>query len=246
MEIVNINKSAYYYNLSMPIENYIEYRKWVGIYSILGGEKSDLDKAEFLLKVFKLGKNKAKEAVQEQNIIALKYLIDNGVKPLKMALICLMKDCKSFYDSDLMEIASKYKINSTFLTKTITFIGENIQNELINREFEKGEFIDGRYRTIEERMSFNRLCNQINKMIDKNDFDMESFYKILAGEYKVYNAISFERDMPNKMHKSLGILRQKADIKTAFDYYTQLNITNEIAKAQKESKNDTKFVRGII
>lgn len=232
----------------MPINNYIEYRKWVGVASIVGGTKQDLQKAEQLLNIFRKAKNKQKEEIQEQNIIALRYLIDNSINPLKMGLMCLIRSVSSFYDSDLLELSNKYVINEYYLNEIMLKIGNDIQDELVHRNFEKGEFMDGRYRTIEERNSFYRLVNKLNKLVDKNDLSNDEFYSILADEYKVYNSIAFERDIPNKMYKTLGILRQKADIITAFDYYTQLSIANEIVKNQKknEPKDKSKIVRGII
>jgi len=239
-----LNPHAYYKSLSIPILNYIHFRKWYSIGQIAGGSKDDLIRLKQVLEIFEKGKDEQKAAVQKANIEACKHLIKAGIKPFDLATICLLK---SMGEEDLEESAliertsffySAWGDRKPNLKKISDQVAEKIGQELVFHKLEKGDWVEDKFRTVYERNNFRAIKKAVVFAYEKSfvNHDESALYKELSKVLSVQSAKEQERNIPHAMLSNLAMLRQQGyQIYSAMDFYIAVQTHNKVI-SQLESK----------
>lgn len=245
-----LNDNLFYQNLEqIPVENYVQYRKYLTVYGILGANEYDLLYHELLLEAQEFLKDEVKIKIVKKNIHVLKVLISRNENYSFHALFCLLKGNQDFEAGSLKAKEEKLlkgwkdkgvKEPYFILNEYINKLSFKIQSQIVEKGFEdKSQLVNGYWKSKEEEKKFNLTRDLLVSAMKKGSYD--NYYKLLNRINTIEDATEIEMSLPVSLNKTIGVLKQKTEIKTAFDFYIQKQLLlEEIERRQDQGQKEKK------
>lgn len=240
-----LNSNLFYTTLeSVPISNYIQYRKYLSVYAVIGSSLSDLLYLNTLLKAQKFLGNDVKQKILETNISVLKQLILNKDDYLLFALFSLSKKAKELNSESLKnqyttvlkrwnEIGVKDGVGVMYMFASS--IINKFSSKVVELGFkERGGYYQGYWRSKIEKSTFNTTKDLL--VAAMRNGSLKEYYKLLDRNSTIEAVGEVELNTQSSLTKMLGILQQRAVINSALDFYQQKQLFLEEAERAKSKQ----------
>ncbi len=210
---------------TIKIENYIYFLKYINLASCLYVDH------DFYISVFKLLNDEKKLSIQEQNKANFLHINKNKINLYKYAYVCLNKKVKAFTETNLNELVRKFKFKNE--VKTVNETAQKFNNEILEKGLKEGFYENGQWYSRETVLNSSVLYSQLLAAMNSG-FSIKKYAQAIDSTYTPQLASEVERFFEKEWNKNVMLLRKEGyEIKTAFDYYTAI----EIVSTQKQLNN---------
>lgn len=209
---------------TIKIQNYIYFLKYISLISCLYVDH------DFYIQIFKFLDEKEKLKTQELNKANFIQLQKNKINLYDYAYLCLDEKTKSFTDSHLSNIIKIKKIKNS--VKKVSEINKLMGNEVLEKGLKDGYYDNGSWYSRDAIMQTRSMFSMLKDAM--KDYDLRKYALAINNSYNPEIASDIERFFERNYNKNVMLLEKEGyKIKTAFDYYTAIDIVS----SQKQSQN---------
>lgn len=228
------SKKYYTYLSEIPIENYIEFQKYISLASCLYTDHIQLievlQKAE-QTELLKICEDNLKIAVATQ---------ERGLDLWLMAFCCLVEGGN--IHSDIIEeefkIYSKKPFKKKPIHESVIEVYKSFKKEIVTNKFQEGFETEVGTMTIGEYDSYIGIRDSLLVGLERED--SKEFYKLVSEYYGIQSAREIESGTPIEIRKTVAFLKKEGyKIKTAFDYYLAIQLVNELSSKKERTDMDS-------
>lgn len=210
---------------TISIKNYIYFLKYINLISCLYVDH------DFYISIFTATGSKEKIEAQSQNKANFQQLQKNNIDLYQYAYLCLQKNTESFTETYLDSIIKKKKRED--VSTTVNEMSKRFNDEVLEKGLQDGYYQDGIWYSRESVLTTKSLYSQLISAITSG-YDLVKYSQAIDSIYTPQLASNVDRFFEKDFNKNLMLLEKDGyKIKTAFDYYTAIDIVS----SQKQANN---------